>query len=103
MDSKSPPIYLPLGDKNKNYLVTIVITVSDTEGASSRTTTTVQVNEPEEMEDTATMLAHTDSELSGLLEAGDTSAAVEIVNMVTSVINTREDDGAQEEEKKQVK
>ncbi|XP_035672972.1 polycystic kidney disease and receptor for egg jelly-related protein-like [Branchiostoma floridae] len=102
MDSKSPPIYLPLGDKDKNYLVTIVITVSDTEGASSRTTTTVQVNEPEEMEDAATMLAHTDSELSGLLEAGDTSAAVEIVNMVTSVINTREDDGAQEKEKKQV-
>ncbi|XP_078664667.1 polycystin-1-like protein 2 [Branchiostoma floridae x Branchiostoma belcheri] len=103
MDSESPPIYLPLGDKNKNYLVTIVITVSDTEGASSRTTTTVQVNEPEEMEDTATLLAHTDSELSGLLEAGDTSAAVEIVNMVTSVINTREDGGQQEEEKKQLR
>ncbi|CAH1257139.1 PKDREJ [Branchiostoma lanceolatum] len=106
MDSKSPPIYLPLGDKNKNYLVTIVITVSDTEGASSRITTTVQVNEPEEMEDTATLLANTDSELSGLLEAGDTSAAVEIVNMVTSVINAREDTGTgkqEEEEKKQLR
>ncbi|XP_035699002.1 polycystin-1-like [Branchiostoma floridae] len=95
-DSTSSPLYLPIGDEDNDYLITIAIRVTDSFGATTETTTTATVLERETKENVSTVITNTETTVDALLEAGNSQAALQLLTSVSSTMNIDTTTGQEE-------
>ncbi|CAH1243359.1 PKDREJ [Branchiostoma lanceolatum] len=100
-DSTSSPLYLPVGDKDNDFVVTIAIRVTDSIGESTETTTTATVLQGEMKENVSTVITTTESTVDTLLKAGNSQAAVQLLTSVSSAMSLDTTTG--QEDKKQLR
>ncbi|XP_077166400.1 polycystin-1-like protein 2 isoform X2 [Paroedura picta] len=81
-------VYLPLGDEDKNFLVHIIIAVSNKYGATVRTEATVQVQYEDTNTGNQTLQAILSEKSSSLLKGGNSSMSLfQLYKSVSSVLN----------------